>query len=127
MSERELLERAWPIARAHFQQTLHAAAERYSALAGTERTSREPRVVLQAAHEGRVDTVWAAEDIHMWGTYDPVDQEFMPQTEQQPGDVDLTNLALVQTFRHGGNAHVVPQHELPGDADGGPVAAVFRW
>ncbi len=127
MSEQELLERAWPIARAHLRQRLRQAAERYSALAGTERTSSDPRTVLEAAHEGRVDTVWAAEESHMWGTYDPVDQQFAPQTERQPGDVDLANLAVTQTLRHGGNAHVVPRQQLPGDADGGLVAAVFRW
>jgi hypothetical protein len=127
MSEQELLERAWTIANAHFRQELHQAAERYAALAGTERTSRDPRAACEAAHEGRVDTIWAAEDIHIWGTYDPVDQQFTPQTERQPGDVDLANLAVTQTLRHGGSAYSVPRQQLPGDADGGPVAAVFRW
>jgi Bacterial archaeo-eukaryotic release factor family 3 len=56
----ELHARVWAVAEPLFLQGQRAAAAKYHQLAGTGRTSRDPREIIRAAKEGRVETLFAA-------------------------------------------------------------------
>src|SRR4029077_8562969 len=73
--------------------------------------------ILQAAHDGRIDTLFVARGVRLWGTYDPKARAIRiqeNQTTQRKGNEDLLDLAAIQTFQNGGQVYAVPQQEVPG-------------
>jgi hypothetical protein len=80
--------------------------------------------VLPAAHDGRVESVFAASGVRRWGLYDQGSRETRLTGGYAKQAEDLVDLAAVQTFLHGGAVHVVEPGQLPG---GDAVAAVFRY
>lgn len=127
LSAEELRDAAWEIVEPVFLEDRRRAAERYGDLLGAGRSSSRYEEVLPAAHDGRVDTLFVARGVRLWGTYDPKSREIRlqeDQTGQLNGGEDLLDLAAVQTFLNGGQVYAVPQQEVP---DGHAMAAVFRY
>ena len=124
LSAEELHERAWKIVGPRFSEARQEAAERYAELAGTGRTSTDPREVVLAAYYGRVHTLFAAFGVRRWGDFDPGAGEVDLHDEPEAGDGDLLDFAAVQTVLNGGAAYVMDPAEVPGGAD---VACVFRY
>jgi hypothetical protein len=56
----ELYARAWAVVEPLFLQAQREAAARYDRLAGTGLTSQDPREIIRAAEDGRIDTLFAA-------------------------------------------------------------------
>jgi len=77
-----------------------------------------------AAVAGQVASVFVPADEHAWGLHRPGHSLLELHDERQPGDHDLTDVAAVETLRHGGAVHIVPAREMPGD---GRVAATLRY
>jgi hypothetical protein len=120
----DLHARAWPLVEPRFRQAREAAAERYRTLAGTGRTSDEVREVVLAAGDGRVDVLFVAVGVRVWGTV-PADTRAIEIGDEQPGrNEDLLNLAAVHTVLKRGTVYALPPAEMPGEA---PVAAIFRY
>lgn len=112
----ELAARAWAIVRPAAEQVRAAALARCYALAGSDRhrTADAIRTILSAAVAGQVDTVFVAGDQEQWGRYDAASGQIKQHAQQRREDIDLLNLAVVETIRHGGSAHMVPSSALPG-------------
>ena len=120
----ELHARAWPLVEPRFRRDRERAAARYRELAGTGRTSREVAEVLPAARDGRVDVLFVAVGVRIWGTFAP-DARSVEIGEEAPGrNEDLLNLAAVHTLVNRGTVYAVPPAEMPDEA---PVAAVLRY
>jgi hypothetical protein len=127
LSAEELRDAAWEIVEPLFLEDRRRAAERYSDLQGSGRASSRYQEILPAAHDGRIDTLFVARGVRLWGTYDAQGREARHQsnqTEQTNGSEDLLDLAAVQTFLNGGTVYAVPQQEIP---DGQAMAAIFRY
>jgi hypothetical protein len=121
---------AWEIVEPHFLQERRKAAERFGDLTGSGRSSTELNDVLPAAHDGRVESLFVARGVRVWGSYDGGENRRITlqsgQGEDGPrnGNEDLLDLAAVQTYLNGGKVFVVEQQEVP---EGKPLAAVFRY
>ncbi|HVG09927.1 MAG TPA: hypothetical protein VNM67_19655 [Thermoanaerobaculia bacterium] len=121
---------AWEIVEPHFLQERRKAAERFGDLTGSGRSSTELNDVLPAAHDGRVESLFVARGIRVWGSYDGGEnrkiklQSGEGQDGPRNGNEDLLDLAAVQTYLNGGKVFVVEQQEVP---EGKPLAAVFRY
>lgn len=127
LSPQELHDRAWEIVEPWFQQDRQRAVERFGDLKGSGRATHELPEILQAAHDGRVDTLFTARGVRVWGSYDPQARTVRFQEEQdgqRNGSQDLLDLAAVQTYLHGGTVFAVEQQEVP---EGYAAAAVFRY
>lgn len=127
LSAEELRDAAWEIVEPVFLEDRRRAAERYGDMLGAGRASNSYQDILPAAHDGRVDTLFVARGVRLWGTYDPKSREIRlqeDQTGQLNGGEDLLDLAAVQAFLNGGKVYAVPQQEVP---DGHAMAAVFRY
>jgi Bacterial archaeo-eukaryotic release factor family 3 len=127
LSAEELRDAAWEIVEPLFLEDRRRAAERYGDLLGAGRSSSSYQEILPAAHDGRVDTLFVARGVRLWGTYDPRTRGIRlqeDQTGQLGGGEDLLDFAAVQTFLNGGKVYAVPQQEVP---DGHAMAAVFRY
>ncbi|HEX5719019.1 MAG TPA: hypothetical protein VF179_22845 [Thermoanaerobaculia bacterium] len=119
---------AWEIVEPHFLQERHKAAERFGDLTGSGRSSTALNEVLPAAHDGRVESLFVARGVRVWGSYDGGEKRKInfQSGDDGPrnGNEDLLDLAAVQTYLNGGKVFVVEQQEVP---EGKPLAAVFRY
>jgi hypothetical protein len=124
LSAREVHAKVWPLVEPLLSQGGKQAAAKYSSLAGTEKATNDPRKALQAAFDGRIETLFVALDCHAWGECDLVGQVLELHDEQQSGDQDLLDLALVQTLLHHGRVYAVDADEMP---TAEPLAAIMRF
>jgi hypothetical protein len=118
---------AWEIVEPHFLAERRKAAERFGDLTGSGRSSTDLAEVLPAAHEGRVDSLFVARGIRVWGSYDGEARKIKRQPDQEMprnGNEDLLDLAAVQTYINGGKVFVVDPQEVPGEKS---LAAIFRY
>lgn len=123
----ELRAQAWPLVEPVFLKARQEAAERFYGLAGTGRASGDLPMVLRAAHEGRIDTLFVAVGEQRWGKIDPETGEAVPHEEAQPGDEDLLNVVATQALVHGGTVYAVAPADVPSAGKAAPLAAVFRY
>lgn len=118
---------AWEIVEPHFLQERHKAAERFGNLTGSGRSSTDLNEVLPAAHDGRVESLFVARGVRVWGSYDGQGRKLHFQLDKdgpRNGNEDLLDLAAVQTYLNGGKVFLVDQQEVP---EGKSLAAVFRY
>lgn len=118
---------AWEIVEPHFLQERRKAAERFGDLTGSGRSSADLNEVLPAAHDGRVESLFVARGVRVWGGYDGDKRKIKFQSGDdgpRNGNEDLLDLAAVQTYLNGGKVFVVDQQEVP---QGKSLAAVFRY
>ncbi|MGA2329083.1 MAG: hypothetical protein ABSH05_22695 [Bryobacteraceae bacterium] len=124
LTPRELHERALPLVSDHFLKERQKAADQYLEAWHTQRASNRPEDVLAAAHHGRVQSLFVAVGVQLWGNFNTRTNEVSICDDPSPGAQDLLNLAAIQTFANGGTVYAVAPTEVPG---GGPLAAVFRY
>lgn len=127
LAPEELHAAAWEIVEPLFLEDRRKARDRYFELLGTGRASSRYEEVLPATHDGRVDTLFVARGIRLWGAYDEKARTVRLQEDQDAqrnGSEDLLDHAAVRTFLNGGTVHAVPQAEVP---DGQAMAAIYRY
>lgn len=124
LNQPELLEQAVRLVDSAHEKELRATCEKYRRVTDKARGSRNIAQIVPAAAEGRVDSIIAAFGERVWGTWDPVRQHAERVDEMHPGRVDLLDLALRETFSHGGHVCVLPKEQMPENA---PAVAVLRW
>jgi hypothetical protein len=124
VSLEELHRQAWALVQPYFQREQQDAAGRYRQLAGTGRTSQDPREIVPAAYHGRVEQLFVAVGRQQWGDYDPGTNRVNLHAEAQPGSFDLLDLSATQTLLHGGAVYAMEPDEVPEKA---LLAAIFRY
>ncbi len=115
----ELHGRAWAVVEPKFLQAQGEAAGKYHQLTGTGLTSRDPREIIRAAKEGRIETLFAAPPPTGVGS-----TEGSPSPNRDRALRDVLEVAAVTTLLKGGTVYGVPGRAVPG---GGSAAAVFRY
>ena len=73
---------AWEIVEPRLTADRRKAAERYGDLLGTGRASSRYEEILPAAHDGRIDTLFVARGVRLWGSYDEKKREVRLQENQ---------------------------------------------
>ncbi len=113
--------RAWEIVHPQFEQPRKKAIDRFHA--SPERTAAGPGPVLLAAVEGRIDSLFVAEEPVAWGLFDDATHSVTLHSERQAGDVEFLNAATAKTLQAGGTVYV-SDAAVP---HGGAVAALLRY
>jgi hypothetical protein len=124
LSAEDLQARAWAIVKPFFQQTQQAAWERYEQAINTGLTSQDIKEIVPAAHYGRLDTLFVAEDQQQWGTFNPITQAVHLHQEAEPDNEDLLDTAAIQTILNGGTVYTLAPEQMP---DNSRLAALFRY
>ncbi|MBS1601919.1 MAG: hypothetical protein JST42_04575, partial [Bacteroidetes bacterium] len=88
----------------------------------TSRVNSFPQEVIRAAFEGRVAELYVIKGTEVWGRYEPSVSEPVLHEQEEKGDENLADQALIQTVLHGGKAHVVENMPMTGK-----LAAVMRY
>ncbi|MEJ2672917.1 MAG: hypothetical protein P8168_12110 [Deltaproteobacteria bacterium] len=123
-SVEDLHRQAWALVEPFFKREQGEAAARYRQLAGTGRTSNDPREIVPGAYHGRIDSLFVAVGRQQWGDYDPGANRVELHQTPQPGSFDLLDLAATQTLLHGGAVYAVEPSEVPDEA---PLTAILRY
>lgn len=124
-SPRELHAAAWAVVAPRFEAARHAAVESWQQAEGTGATSTDITTVVQAALDGRIDTLFLADSPPVWGrTGGDVPPTVDVHDTQQAGDIDLLDFAASETLLTGGTVYT---GDTVPSGDGHPVAARFRW
>ncbi|MFP4417194.1 MAG: hypothetical protein ACLFSB_07970 [Chitinispirillaceae bacterium] len=126
INESELHKRALAIVEPILERERESISARYAELSGsnTGGASKDLETILTAAHDGRVDSLFVANDMQQWGTFDAQQHAVSIHQDAQPGDQDLLDLAVVETLNTGGRVFAVETSRVP---DSAPAAAVFRY
>jgi hypothetical protein len=80
--------------------------------------------VVLAAWDGRIDVLFVAVGVRIWGTFTPETRTIEIGDEAPRPNEDLLNLAAIHTVLDRGTIYAVPPAEMPDDT---PVAAVLRY
>lgn len=123
-TESELLERALPVVQplldGHRRQVIGQAV----ASVGSDAVTSQISEILRAAVEGRVGTLVLSKRVACWGKFDLQTLQTDLHLSQQPGDDDLTDLALQLALKHGGEIVMAEPGDLP---EGCEAIAIFRY
>jgi hypothetical protein len=120
----DLHQRAWGVVGAAIERELEKALTEFREVAGGPRSSYEISTILVGAYFARVGRLFVAQDVDLWGRFDPQTLEVAVHPRREPGDVDLVDWAAARTLSTDGVVHAVPRDRVPG---GGPLAALFRF
>jgi hypothetical protein len=106
LDERQLHARALNAIQPLVAQSERKLVERFGSMTGGNRISTEIDEIAQAAQNGRVDTL------------------ILSEACETQLDEKLLDTAVTFSLRNGGQAHVLPNFMMPGQA---PAAAIFRY
>lgn len=124
-SPKDLHARAWDIVKSSLDAAREEATNRYTALAAQDgQVSDDVKTVLPAAVYGRVDTLFVARGVQLWGEFDPQASVVHLHSDAKPHNEDLLDRAAAQTIMASGSVYVVEPDQVPGET---PVAAILRY
>lgn len=126
MNEGEMHRRAYGVIAPTFFEECARARERFEALFGdgNGRASITPSEIVGGAPFGRIETLFAAEEFHMWGAVDESSGALTEHDEPQAGDEELLDFAANKTIKNGGRVYVLSAADAPFAM---PMAAIFRY
>lgn len=119
----QLFKQAMPIAVDHFDDLRLEAERRFLDKFCMGKVLIKPKEAIRAAKQGRIETLFVPVGVHVWGEI-ASNGEIRLSDRQRPQDQDLLNLALIDTWKSGGQVYTVnPQNMLGGDT----IVAVARY
>lgn len=121
---KELHERSLAIARPLLHAVRARDAEHYLRRLGSPLASSDAAEALRAAREGRVEAIFVASDVDVWGRVDPATGQVAVCQPGDPGAVELLDAAAIETFRRGGHVYSMESGEVPGRH---ALAALMRY
>lgn len=127
LKSKDLHSRSWDAVEPYFSKEKERNREAYGDWAGTGKTTYDVNRIVPAAFNGRVDTLFISKGQHQWGRFREDSQEVELHDSFKYGDDCLVSRAAVQTILNGGNAYVVPEHELPGNHVQSKMTAMLRY
>lgn len=125
LSPQDLHAAAWPIAATHFAGAKRTSIKRFEELHGTGRASNDPAVVLGAAEQGQVETLFVARAPACWVR----EHGGRPTVVRLGNDEAFTacervDRSVLATLASGGAVHQVDEQSL---LDGQLMAATLRY
>ena len=120
----ELHRQAWTLVQPVFIQSREKAFADYLQLAGTGHTADRIDEVVPAAIQGRVEVLFVALGVQVWGRFDSNAYTVQVHEAPEPGDEDLLDLAAIHAWLNRGVVYAVAPEDVPG---GNHLAAVYRY
>ena len=121
----ELHEKAWDIVKDQYQTDVKKALGVYHSLSEKDGdTTEDIGEIVSAAYFKRINTLFVAENAHIWGVFDQDENVVRLDEEPTSENLDLLNIAAIHSLKNGGNVLLLDQNEVPG---GGEAAAILRY
>jgi len=123
-SDSTLAERAHDAVLPELRKASASALERARELLHTERTVSSMEGIVQAAIDGRVDTLFLQRGARRWGSYDAGSRTVQLDQGQSEQNEDLLDLAALKTHLQGGMLVFVEAGDMPIE---GAALALLRY
>lgn len=120
----QLHEEAWDLLQPYFSKTKKEKLDLYSEYIGTGKASADVNIIIRAAIEGRVDSLFVQNGAEIFGEYNADSMEAV--VEETDTHMSLLNLIVVKVFEKGGSIYIMEEEEMPDD-NHKKVNAVFRY
>jgi len=124
MSAEELQQQAWSVVKPYFEREQLEALNHYREIVGTGLAADDVEQVVLAAYDGRVETLFVALGVQLWGMLDAKQRKVHLHKQAEPGTQDLLDFATFHTLTQGGTVYSVEPEKVPSHT---PVAAIFRY
>lgn len=126
LDDTQLHDAAYAIMQPRLDATRQEAVESFTALQGQDdqRAVTDEGAVVQAAVQGRVDTLLLRPKPTLWGRYHDDTGEVTTTEADDPSGEDLYEKAALLTLEYGGTVHLLSEPDLPELRYG---AAVLRF
>lgn len=121
-----LLAQALTIVQPYFDRSRKQKLLEYGNLSSRPgKTASKPEEVVAAAIDGQIDTLFLAENQHLWGQVqsEPSSRVLIHQTRKDEEE-ELLNLSAIHTLNSDGTVYIIKEREMPSDSS---VAAIFRY
>jgi hypothetical protein len=117
-------EKAWNKIKSHFEQNKKQKIENYKEQIGTGKASANIDDILDAALEGKIDTLFVQNDTEIYGVF----KDNKAQVEEKPtvDNISLLNLLTINVLKNGGNNFILEKNQMP-DNNHKKVNAVYRY
>lgn len=108
-----LHEKAWTIIDQFNQNEIAETKELYPEMEAKRKATSEFSTVLNAAKDGRIDTLFVNKDQEIWGTYNTQTRDLNIQKTSTSKNEELLESAAMEVFMQGGKVYNVEQEEMP--------------
>lgn len=105
----------------YFRAEIERDLANFESLLGTGIASNDIEVILSAACEGRIKTLFVSPDSTTYGHFDTSISRVRIEDEPSPVTQDLMNFAAIETLTRGGSIHTLKPQDSP------TAAAIFRY
>ncbi len=124
LSPEEIRDRAIQLVEPHFSANRRAAVEQYGNLLDKKQATADLQTILNASHDGQIDTLLIAADTQVWGSFDAKSRQIDQHDQRTPESQDLLNMAATQALYTDAEVFIVDRAEVPDQAD---AAATLRY
>lgn len=120
----EIRDRALTIVAPHFDASRQEALEAYGDLQDKEQATDDLKTILNASHDGQIDTLLIAADTQIWGSFDASARQIDKHPERRVDSQDLLNLAATQALFTDAKVYVLARADMPNAV---AAAATLRY
>lgn len=113
LQHHDLFRQAWQHQIQKLNNAQAEAVEQFKQLRGSDKAVDHPEAVLKQAAQGRVRTLLAALDHHVWGRWNEETLSAETMREWQPGAEDLLDRAAVLAAANGATVYTLPEEKMP--------------
>ncbi|MGB5229820.1 MAG: hypothetical protein WBN55_16245, partial [Eudoraea sp.] len=118
-------QKSWVLIEEYFRRPQLNKINKFNELYHTQKTSYEIDVIVNAALNGKIDTLFIEEGGDVFGIYDKKDNEVKIDEKNEINNVSQANLAALLTFEQGGEVYFLLPEQMP--VKESPMNAVFRY
>ncbi len=113
LSEEILHQKAWDIAEEYFSEQQLEVVRNFQDNLGSGRVVDDLESVLTAAFDGRVETLFVAENEHVWGVFDSLRRQVIVQKQAEGQVADLLDEAVFLTYNKKGTVYIKKISDMP--------------
>ncbi len=124
LSPEEIRDRAFKLVEPKFQAERKTVSEQYGSLKNNNQATANISVILNAAHNGQIDTLLVASNTQKWGSFDAKARQADFHDERTVNSRDLLDLAASKAMATDAKVYIVDRNEVPEKAD---AAATLRY
>ena len=123
--KKELHQASWALIADYFEAKRKSKLKQFNELYNTPKTSYVTEDIIPAAVNGKIDTLFLAKDMDVYGTYNKDSEQVSINSTKEPQNVSLSHMAAMKTLRQKGNVFLMAPDEMP--IKGAPFNALFRY
>jgi hypothetical protein len=124
LSEMEIHNKAWDIIKQHFEEKFSEEVNIFREFSANGKSTDDLKGILEAAYSSRVRSLFLNIDEQQWGSFNPDTLDIRIDDRPLNGNIDLLDLAAIQTIIHNGVVYSLKTDKMPVSSK---AAAVFRF